>query len=217
MQGREIEELDQIRVLEDFAGLGMVFPQRKRELGRRQDDAFEQGPGELALQLPLAPPLADGDAQVKLAFLLAFAAAHNEQVVGPGQFSHQWCEFWSVAVVLEELPHPPEVANREPGPPRMSPLNVIGEGADRALAPARGGDLPADVLAELPVEVDQRRVGGGNRLGPCGLDEGQNFVELGLRRRCRAAFLDGGGFRGRLPGHLAHAGSSDWASKAAIS
>ena len=35
--------------------------------------------------------------EVKFSFLVALTAAHDDQVVGPGQFSHQWCEFWLAA------------------------------------------------------------------------------------------------------------------------
>jgi hypothetical protein len=54
--------------------------------------------------------------EVKLAFLVALALAKDEQVVGPGQFSQQWCEFWLIAVRLEELHHAPEIpARKAPG------------------------------------------------------------------------------------------------------
>ena len=98
----------------------------------------------------------------------------------------------------------------------MTPLEVIGQGPDGPLPPGRGGDLVADVFAELPVEVDEGRVHGGEGPRLRGVDQGQHLVEFGLRR-CRGfGSLDGSRARSFL-GRLAHDGSSDWASRAARS
>ncbi len=67
----------------------MQFSQRCREFCRRQDDALEQRAVELPLELALAPFFPVAEPEVELAFLVALAAAHDDQIVGPGQFCHQ--------------------------------------------------------------------------------------------------------------------------------
>ena len=73
----------------------------------------------------------------------------------------------------------------------MTPLEVFGQGPDGPLPPGRSGDLVADVFAELPVEVDEGRVDGGQGPRLRGVDQGQHLVELGLRRRRGFASRDG--------------------------
>jgi len=153
----------------------------------------------LPLEFALAPSFPDAYPQVELAFLLAPAAAQDEQVVGPGQFSHQWCEFWRAAVGLEELPHPPQVACREASSTRLTLLDVLGKGSDSTFTPALGCDLVTDVLADLPIEVDQDRVDGGEGPRPGGFDEAHYFLEVRLRWLIRLdSFGDSlpGGFPG---------------------
>lgn len=62
---------------------------------RAEYGALEQRGLELALQLALAPLLADGLAQVELALFGPFALVEDDEVVRPGQLSRQWCDFSS--------------------------------------------------------------------------------------------------------------------------
>ena len=68
--------------------------------------------------------------------------------------------------------------------------DVGGQLFDHAFAPGRRFNLAADVLADAPVKLDQRRVDGGDGPRPRGVDQPKDFVEVGLRR----------GIRGDLPG-----------------
>jgi hypothetical protein len=85
------------------------------------------------------------------------------------------------------------------------------QGSDGALPPAVGGNPPADVLAERPVEVDQRRVDGGKGAHPGGIDEPKDLVDVGLRRRNRRG-SPGPALRSTFLRGLAHAVSSKPAS-----
>jgi len=55
-----------------------------------QDGTLEKGLTELPFQFPLAPALLDGPAQVKLPFFRSLGLRQDDEIVGPGQFSHQW-------------------------------------------------------------------------------------------------------------------------------
>ncbi len=57
---------------------------------------------------------------------------------------------------------------------------LVKTNATRLLAPFRGFEPIADVLPDLPVELDQFLVGGGNDSILRGLDQRQDFGELGL-------------------------------------
>ena len=73
----------------------------------------------LRLQLPPAPPLSNRAVHAEPAFFVEHAQTKNNEVMTPGQMSHQWCDFFVVAVRLEELTHAKQVGAREPPQPRM--------------------------------------------------------------------------------------------------
>lgn len=212
--------MKEVAVLEDRRRLGMNFSHRRCEFWRREGDPLEKRPVELAFQFPLAPLLAGGEPQVELAFVVPFAPAHDEQVVRPGQFSHQWCEFWLVAVGLEKLHHPPEIAGRVAANIGLLPADVLGEGFDRPFSPAVIGDFPLDEFADAPVKLDQSRVDGGDGPRPRGVDQFHDNIEIlrgGFRcgrRRHEAAVRH---LLGSFPGcflAFRHAGSFARASNA---
>jgi hypothetical protein len=134
----------------------------------------------LTLKLSERPPFTACQPQVEFPFLVPLAAAHDRQIVAPRQFSQQCCEFLVVAVGLDELHHPPEISGREPPRVRLPLPDVIGELRDGPLSPAIGRDPSADVLADLPVEVDQCLVDGGDGPRPGGVDQPQDFVKFRL-------------------------------------
>jgi len=72
---------------------------------------------------------------------------------------------------------------------RLPLPDVLGQGRDRPLAPAVGNDPLADVFADGPVEIDQRRVDGGEGLRSGSVDEAQHPIEVGWRRRLGQALL----------------------------
>jgi hypothetical protein len=102
----QVEELEQVDVFKNLMRKGMQLSRRRRDNWRREDDAFEPCAGKLPFQLAPAPPFLDRKAHVILALFGPLAAAQDHQVVGPGQLSHQWCDFFVVLVKVVELPHP---------------------------------------------------------------------------------------------------------------
>jgi len=71
-------------------------------------------------------------------------------------------------------------------------LDVLGEGHDSPLAPVLGRDLVTDRLANLPIEVDQDRVNGGDGPRPGGVKEAQHLLEVRLRWLIRTGSSEGG-------------------------
>ena len=120
---------------------------------------------------------APAEAQIKLALLGTLAAAHDEQVTGPVQFSQQCCENWLPPVSFKKLTHPPDVRGGETLDARLPPLDVGGQFFNRALAPGGLGNLPADVRTNFPVEVDQLDVHRLEGAVPGGLDQVEDFIE----------------------------------------
>src|SRR5271157_2666482 len=115
--------------------------------------------GPILLGPPLLP---NGETQVELTLLPTLTAVQNEQIVRPGQFSQQRCEFWLIAVGFVELHHSPEIAGEVTPHRRVAPPDGLGQVLDGPLAPAFLYGLPADVLADAPVKLDQGRVHGGD-------------------------------------------------------
>jgi hypothetical protein len=144
----------------------------------RQDRPLKQGAVQLPLKLAEGPPLAGSHAQVELPFLVPLVPAQDRQVVAPGQFSQQCCEFWLAAVSLEELHHSPGIAGgKAPGVGLPRPY-VLGQGLDGPLAPAVSGDLAANVLADVPLQVDQLLIDGGHGGAPGGVGPRSNAGPL---------------------------------------
>ena len=85
----QAEELDQIGVPEHLRRRRVGLSHHRCDFWRVQHGALEQGRLELALQLPFAPALLHRHAQVELTFLGPLALAQDDEVVGPGQLSHQ--------------------------------------------------------------------------------------------------------------------------------
>ena len=90
MFGRKLQKFEQVSILENRRGFGVNFSHHRCEFWRREYGALEQRPIQLTLQIPLSPFFSDAHSKIKLSFLIEFAAAHDEQVVGPAQFCHQW-------------------------------------------------------------------------------------------------------------------------------
>ncbi len=102
--------------------------------------------------------------------------------MGPGQLSQQCCDFFVSPVGLIELPHPEEVGAGISSQAGMRSGDVDRQLLDHAFAPGRRFNLAADVLADAPVKLDQRRVDGGDGACPCGVDQPKDFIEVGWRR-----------------------------------
>jgi hypothetical protein len=85
--------------------------------------------------------------------------------------SHQWRDFFVVAVRLEELAPAKQVEAREPAQPWIPSRNGPRQLDDDAIAPLGSGDLLADVLADLPVQADQLDVDSLAGAAFCSVDQ----------------------------------------------
>jgi hypothetical protein len=87
---------------------------------------------------------------------------------------------WLVPVRLVELLHSEKVACGKAAHSRLRPGDVGRQSRHHAISPLRGSDLAADVLANLPIEVDQRRVDCMESPFACGGDELKYLRERSL-------------------------------------
>ena len=158
--GGELEKLDHITVLEDIGRRRVRLSHHRRHPGRREHRPLKQRCLELPLQLALAPALLNRHFQVELALLGALGLPENDEVVGPRQLCHQRCHHFVAAVRLVKLPHPKQVASREPLQARLGAGQISGKLVHHPVAPLSRGDLAADVLADLPIQCNQLRVDG---------------------------------------------------------
>ncbi|HEX4071530.1 MAG TPA: hypothetical protein VHX68_10180 [Planctomycetaceae bacterium] len=170
----------------------------------------------MAIKLAERPPFPNRHFEVEFPLLDALSACDDGEVVAPGQFSQQCCEFWQVAIGLEKLRHSPQIARRESTCIGELAADMVGQRRDRSLPPAIFGDPPTDVLTDGPIQVDQGGIGGGGDADTGGLDEGKNMVKVALLNERRSDPLDDRLGPGRA-GRLAHAGSRDRASSFARS
>ncbi len=83
-------------------------------------------------------------------------------------------------VRLEELTHSPEILRGVARHAGIAALEGLSQGRDGPPSPLLGGDFPVDVLADIPIEIDQRGVDGRYGPRPRGLDEPEHNVEIGL-------------------------------------
>ena len=93
----------------------------------------------------------------------------------PGQLSGQWPDNWVIAVSLVELLHSEKAIARETTLPWLRLANVLSQLWHDAIAPLGGFDLAADVLAYLPVKIDQRCIDGLKCPLPSGCNEADNL------------------------------------------
>jgi hypothetical protein len=94
-----------------------------------------------------------------------------------------------VGVDFVELAHPVEVSPFKPFDTWFLDLDEIGKLFNGLLAPFVAGEAIADVLTNRPVELDQFLVGGGDDAVLGGLDQGQDFGELGLEIGCHGGWI----------------------------
>lgn len=139
-----------------------------------------RAPVELALEFPVRPAFPGRQPQVEFPFVVPLAAAHDEEVVAPGQFSQQCCENWLPPIGLEKLHHPPEITGRVAANIGLLPADVLGQGFDRAFSPTFVGDLSVDEFADAPVKLDQSRVNRGDGSRSRVVDQVHDDIEIRL-------------------------------------
>ena len=134
--------------------------QRCRDFRRRRHCPLEQRELELPLELPAGPLLLSDDLQIELALLGPLALAKDDEMVRPGDLSQQCRDFLvRPDIGLVELPHAKQVRPRKAPASGMNASDVRGQPLDHATAPLGRRDLAADLLADLPVQLDQRNLG----------------------------------------------------------
>ena len=83
---------------------------------------------------------------------LGDSASHDDEILGPTDFSNQWLEFWLALILGVELAHVPEVLRRESIATRELRLKVISERLHYGFPPAERFLLLVNGLAKIPVE-----------------------------------------------------------------
>ena len=86
---RKTQELDDVGILEEIRRRRMSLNQRSRGLGRVEHRTFKEGGTELTFELPRAPSLPHCQTHIEFTLFGALALAQDDEVVGPGQLSHQ--------------------------------------------------------------------------------------------------------------------------------
>ena len=120
---------------------------------------------ELPLQLAARPPLPYRHPQIKFAFLWPFALPKDDEVVCPRQLSRYASYDCFIMNKLERV---------KPRCPAASG-NVLSQLRHHAFAPLGGFNLAADVLAYLPVKIDQRSINGLKCPLPSGCNKANNI------------------------------------------
>ena len=100
--------------------------------------------------------------------------------------SWQCCDNCIAAVCTIQLFHSKQVGARKTALPGLRLGNVLSQLRHHAFAPLGGLDLAADVLAYLPVKIDQRSIDGLKCPLSSGCDEADN---IGKARFLRSASL----------------------------
>jgi hypothetical protein len=83
------------------------------------------------------------------------AAAEDDAVPGPADFSNHWCENRLVAVFEVEPAHQPDILRREAVASRELSFQVAGQILNHGSPPAELLLLAADRLSQLPVQYKQ--------------------------------------------------------------
>ena len=107
---------------------------------------------DLVLENGLGPAKASGGAKVELLFQYVFTASHDDEILGPTDFSNQWLEFWLALILGVELAHVPEVLRRETVATRELRLKVISERLHHGFTPTEYFLFLVNGLAKIPVE-----------------------------------------------------------------
>ena len=84
---------------------------------------------------------------VELPLFGAFALSKDDQMVGPRQLSHHWCDFLVPVIGSAELPHAEQVRSGATVQSRLCSGDTLQELLPDAVAPFRSFDLAADRCA----------------------------------------------------------------------
>lgn len=109
---RQPKELERVAVAKDGERLGVRLSHRWCDFWRVEDGLLKEGRLELTFEPAAAPSFLYCHPQVEIALFRPLALAQDEEVVAPGQLSHQWRDNSAVAVCLIELLHSKEIQPR---------------------------------------------------------------------------------------------------------
>ena len=127
---------------------------------------------QLPFQFPAGPFFAYRHPQIKLTFLGTARLTENDPMMCPGQFGQRRQRDPSIAIALVKLPHTLQLAPTETSPVRSGASQMVGELADHALVdPVAVLESPTDTGADLPMQLDQRHIGGLQHPTPCGINQ----------------------------------------------
>ncbi len=90
----------------------------------------------------------DGEPNVEFALLLPSTLPENDEVMRPGQLSHQWRDNWVFSV---ELSHSEQVSATKPTQAGLSCGNKACESVHGTVAPLGCLDLAADGRSDFPI------------------------------------------------------------------
>ncbi len=194
--GGQIEEVEDVAVAEDACEVWRLVGLEEfgGEFGVGEASALE----DAAVDLPMvsdrpkvneftgAIAFGGGELEVEQPLFLSFATGHDDAVMCPVQLRPQCGRNFRIGFV--KLAHSLQVAPFKAFDAGFLGLDEGGKLLDRLLAPFGGFEPIADVLTDglrptggnRPVELDQFLVGGGNDAALRGLDQRQDFGELGL-------------------------------------
>jgi hypothetical protein len=74
--------------------------------------------------------------------------------------SRQRCDFWCIAISLEELPHAEQIRASEAAEPRFGPCDIAGQLIDDTITPLSAANFPTDHFTDSPVQIEQRTIHG---------------------------------------------------------
>jgi hypothetical protein len=101
--------------------------------------------------------------KIELALGMILAPFKDHQILRPANFSHQWCEFFVIAVFLVEVSDSPEVSSREARNPRELRTQISCQVLHNSTTPSLALLPLLYQPADVPVQIDQLTVHGSKR------------------------------------------------------
>ena len=115
---RKFKEVKRVFVFDrEFCLIPNVLWERGVEVSLIEQRLFVGPVFDLVNQNVLAPSELLGPLKVELALGRLLAPLNDQQILGPANFSHQWCEFFILRVRFVELLDSPQVSREKPPTP----------------------------------------------------------------------------------------------------
>jgi hypothetical protein len=91
-------------------------------------------------------------ADVEFTFGGLLASLQNHQVLGPTNFSHQWCEFFVISIRLVELLDSPKISGGEAADAGELRSQIFGEALNHGTPPSLSLLAVCNEPADIPVQ-----------------------------------------------------------------